>query len=142
MVSSALPRLLLVCVLASVCCLSVHAFFALNSPNLVIERLDPLVSPGAVSGHLHTVLGGSNWRDTYDYNNSIAASCTTMPVSVDKSSYWTPTLYYVHPDQEHFEVVPLIFGRVYYLSRPGPNTKEIVAFPPGFRVRQAARDQG
>lgn len=183
--SSTLSRSLLLSCMLFCSLLSVSAFFALNSPKLVIERLDPLVNPGGYASHLHTILGGSNWSDRYDYNTSIQSDCTTMPVSVDKSNYWsegnkqthtceerhvhanrrhaspvvcsnpptarvhslsfpfffffcasrTPTLYYVHPDQQSFEVVPLGFGRIYYLSRPGPTQhNKIVAFPPGFRV--------
>jgi hypothetical protein len=79
--------LLCACLLSSL--LSVSAFFALNSPNLVIERLDPLVKPGGIASHLHTVLGGNHWSDTYSYENQISSTCTTMPVSVDKSNYWS-----------------------------------------------------
>jgi imidazolonepropionase-like amidohydrolase len=61
----------------------------LTADNLVHERLDPVVTPGYVSPHMHTVLGGSNFAATYDYDDLRNSSCTTMPVTQDFSNYWS-----------------------------------------------------
>ncbi|KAJ7756245.1 hypothetical protein B0H16DRAFT_1314999 [Mycena metata] len=57
---------------------------------LTTQRLDPIISPGSVSTHAHSVLGGSN----FGLNTSTAAlrksSCTSIPIPEDKSNYWFP----------------------------------------------------
>lgn len=79
------------CVCASVLLLnvvSVSGFWVFNSAPLVTERLDPVVTPGAVSPHMHTVHGGSNFAATYTYDDLYASECTTIPMTRDKSNYW------------------------------------------------------
>jgi hypothetical protein len=36
------------------------AFWRMNCANIMIGRLDPIVNPGAVSAHVHTVQGSSS----------------------------------------------------------------------------------
>lgn len=68
----------------------------LMAPNniLTTQRLDPVVSPGQASTHVHSVVGGSN----FGLNTSTAAlrqsSCTSIPIPEDKSNYWFPHLYF------------------------------------------------
>lgn len=38
---------------------NVHALLRFTCSQLVIERFDPLINPGAVSGHLHQIVGGN-----------------------------------------------------------------------------------
>ncbi|KAJ7054748.1 hypothetical protein C8F01DRAFT_1162793 [Mycena amicta] len=64
----------------------------LMAPNniLTTQRLDPVVSPGSVSTHVHAVVGGSNFglnTSTADLRNS---ACTSIPIPEDKSNYWFP----------------------------------------------------
>lgn len=41
---------------------SISAFFRMPCDNpLIVERADPIISPGAISGHTHTIAGGSNF---------------------------------------------------------------------------------
>ncbi|KAJ7452125.1 hypothetical protein B0H11DRAFT_2074419 [Mycena galericulata] len=63
----------------------------LDEDNIITtQRLDPVVSPGSVSTHVHAVLGGSN----FGLNTSTSAlrnsSCTSIPIPEDKSNYWFP----------------------------------------------------
>lgn len=38
---------------------------------------------------MHTIIGGSNFDKTVDYASTQQGKCTTAPISIDKSSYWT-----------------------------------------------------
>jgi hypothetical protein len=47
-------------------------------------QVDPIVNPGAASGHMHDFFG----------NATTNANCTNTPFSdLDRSAYWVPTLY-------------------------------------------------
>nr|XP_018265692.1 uncharacterized protein I303_02064 [Kwoniella dejecticola CBS 10117]OBR87850.1 hypothetical protein I303_02064 [Kwoniella dejecticola CBS 10117] len=61
---------------------------------LINSRLDPIVNPGKVSGHVHHVVGGSAFAATQDYASSRASKCTSSNLACDLSNYWTPQLYY------------------------------------------------
>lgn len=39
---------------------SVRAYFILQGAPIVVERIDPIVSPGQVSPHVHNVVGVSS----------------------------------------------------------------------------------
>ncbi|KAJ3846914.1 hypothetical protein EV368DRAFT_15002, partial [Lentinula lateritia] len=57
---------------------------------LTTQRLDPIVTPGEVSAHVHSVLGGSGFG--LNVNTSILqeSECTSIPIQEDKSNYWFP----------------------------------------------------
>ncbi|KAJ6554576.1 hypothetical protein B0H19DRAFT_995026 [Mycena capillaripes] len=72
-----------------------EAYWLMAANNIITtQRLDPVVSPGSVSTHAHSVLGGSN----FGLNTSTAAlrdsSCTSIPIPEDKSNYWFPQMYF------------------------------------------------
>ncbi|KAJ3986052.1 hypothetical protein F5890DRAFT_1506543 [Lentinula detonsa] len=70
----------------------VNAYWLMASNNvLTTQRMDPIVSPGEVSSHVHSVLGGSGFG--LNVNTSIlqGSDCTSIPVQEDKSNYWFPT---------------------------------------------------
>ena len=119
----------------------VDAFWRMPCPGrLVLERIDPIISPGAVSGHVHTVSGGSGFGFSTSYEQQRASACTSCPIQQDLSAYWTPKLYYMSQDGKSFEDVPQAGEgggstgglTVYYQQRGGANEK-IKAFPPGLR---------
>jgi hypothetical protein len=37
-----------------------NAFWRMNCANIMLGRVDPIVNPGAVSAHVHTVQGSSS----------------------------------------------------------------------------------
>ncbi|CAA7261988.1 unnamed protein product [Cyclocybe aegerita] len=68
-----------------------QAYWLMAANNvLTTQRIDPVVDPGQVSTHVHSILGGSN----FGLNTSTAAlrlsECTSIPVREDKSNYWYP----------------------------------------------------
>ncbi|BGP16099.1 hypothetical protein JCM10213v2_004093 [Rhodosporidiobolus nylandii] len=48
-----------------------------NGGALVYQRADPLVNPGAVSGHVHTISGGSNFNLDMTFEDARASACTS-----------------------------------------------------------------
>ena len=71
------------------------AFFKVpcTSP-VVVERADPVISPGKVSSHAHTVMGGNGFGFSMNYAQARAASCSTCKAKGDNSNYWVPSLYF------------------------------------------------
>ncbi|GLI75920.1 hypothetical protein PoHVEF18_004186 [Penicillium ochrochloron] len=112
------------------------AFFKVpcSSP-LVIQRADPIVSPGVASNHVHTIMGGSGFGFTMDYNMTQTSKCNSCSAIEDKSNYWVAALYY-HAQNGSFHQVPQNGGAlIYYEQRPDPVTNgPIVAPPAGFRM--------
>lgn len=121
----------------------VAAFWRMPCPGrLVLERADPIISPGAVSGHVHTVSGGSGFSFTTSYEQLRASKCSSCPIQQDLSAYWTPKLYWRNAANTRFVDVPQAGEgngatggmTIYYEQRATyPNTT-LKAFPPGLRM--------
>lgn len=100
--------------LAVVAPYQVNALLRFPCGQLVIDRLDPLVTPGQVPApHLHQIVGGVSYvHILYEFRNADSRSqnafnasmdpakdlpgestCTTCQFSEDFSNYWTATLY-------------------------------------------------
>ncbi|WVN91183.1 uncharacterized protein L203_106440 [Cryptococcus depauperatus CBS 7841] len=99
---------------------------------LFTSRLDPIISPGGISGHVHSVIGGSAFNPTYTYEHSIAGKSTTANVNVDHSNYWVPQLY--RKKGNGFELVKMNGANTYYLMRRSGDDEKVYAFPKGFRM--------
>ncbi|WWC64284.1 uncharacterized protein I303_106894 [Kwoniella dejecticola CBS 10117] len=95
-------------------------------------RVDPIVSPGEVSSHVHTVVGSSSFKNEYSFENSRNGKCTTANIVEDKSNYWIPQLYRKQ-DNGTFELVRMNRVNTYYLMRRQPD-EEVHEFPPGFKM--------
>lgn len=101
---------------------------------LVIERLDPIVSPGTIAGHVHNIGGGSNFGMSSNFDTLRQSSCTTCLVKQDMSNYWSPMLYYRYPDGRFVSVPNRKHSlTVYYKHRNHPITN-LTPFPKGFRM--------
>ncbi|KAJ2927857.1 hypothetical protein H1R20_g9240, partial [Candolleomyces eurysporus] len=83
-----------------------HALIRFACSQLVVERLDPLVTPGVVSPHLHQVIGGNAFNITMDPKNDISkiATCTTCQFKENKSNYWTAVLFFKHTNGSFIRV--------------------------------------
>jgi hypothetical protein len=61
---------------------------------IVDERVDPIISPGAdFSAHSHAVLGNSMFNTNLTYEQTQEANCTSISIAADHSSYWVPSIY-------------------------------------------------
>ncbi|OBT75530.1 hypothetical protein VF21_04894 [Pseudogymnoascus sp. 05NY08] len=81
-----------------------------------MSRIDPVISYGAVSQHVHKISGASNININSTHDSLAAAPCTSCQVQADKSAYWNPQLCYLHSNGQ-FEEVPNGGMAVYYLGR-------------------------
>ncbi|KIJ47814.1 hypothetical protein M422DRAFT_777984 [Sphaerobolus stellatus SS14] len=108
-----------------------NAYFLIGHTNvLVTERLDPIMDPGAVSAHVHTIQGGSNFGPTTTTAQLRQSTCSTVPIKEDHSNYWIPQLYF---QWNNGSVSSLTGGMVtYYLFSDTPGTT--TAFPDDFRM--------
>ena len=66
-----------------------YAFFRLPCAQpVLVERTDPIVSPGGIAGHTHTIMGASNIGPSADYASLRESTCTSCGVTADLSGYW------------------------------------------------------
>lgn len=92
----------------------VDAYWRMGCPGTLLEgRIDPVVNPGAVSGHTHVILGGNGFAANMDYASTQASTCTSCSIDGDFSNYWAPKLYYAAQDGT-FTSVDVSGGTVYY----------------------------
>jgi len=98
--------------------------------NLVTERLDPVVVPGAVSPHVHTVVGGSNFGPIVTTAGLRNSQCTSLPIAEDKSNYWFPSLYFEWKNGSFSSVDVGVV--IYYLF--SDTSGVTTAFPDDFRM--------
>lgn len=118
---------------------------------LTIQRLDPLVQPGAVpSSHLHQIVGGDAFNATMDIKDGDIGDrgkCTTCTFSEDFSNYWTAVMYFRHPTNGSFKQVKIMQNTalpnginggmtVYYTQQDFNSNGNVknTAFKPGFRM--------
>ena len=112
----------------------VDTFFRMPcSGPLLLERADPIVNPGAVSDHLHNIVGGNGFNFSMSYADARESTCSTCKAKADKSNYWIPQLY-VKARNGSFHGVGNGGATIYYLQRREPPTEELLPFPEGFRM--------
>lgn len=81
------------------------AFWRMACPgHIVVERADPIVFPGDVASHVHTISGGNGFSLDMDYEDARSATCSSCPITQDLSNYWTPKLYYQAEDGTFIDV--------------------------------------
>src|SRR5438045_9761901 len=82
---------------------------------LVTERADPIVNPGAVSGHAHAIMGGNGFGFSMNYEQTQKSTCSSCTVIQDFSNYWVPNLYYRAQNGSFISVEQHGGATVYYL---------------------------
>lgn len=82
---------------------------------LMTGRVDPIINPGTVGSHVHTVMGASNFGMNSTGADLRKSRCTTALIKGDLSAYWFPRLYFEDPKDGHFEPVEMFYMNVYYL---------------------------
>ena len=81
---------------------------------LLYARVDPIVSPGKASAHVHLGMGGSNWSPSMEEETALHSSCTSTQAKADKSVYWTPRLSFRSPQNGSYISVAATQEKVYY----------------------------
>ncbi|KAK5119867.1 hypothetical protein LTR85_007193 [Meristemomyces frigidus] len=94
-------------------------------------RIDPIIDPGEISGHVHTIHGGGGFGFDATYETLTAQdSCTSCEVTQDHSAYWTPTLHFLYTNGTAVmveQVGGMLAYYLYYLTN-------VTAFPKGFQM--------
>ncbi|PGH14777.1 hypothetical protein AJ79_02793 [Helicocarpus griseus UAMH5409] len=122
----------------------VNAMLRFSCSELVIDRLDPLVTPGEnPSPHLHQIVGGNAFNITMDPSLDLPslATCTSCTFSEDLSNYWTAVLYFRARDGTLTRVPQMgnqfleqaTGGMTVYYIQPYDGT-QVTAFQPSFRM--------
>ncbi|KAF9558829.1 hypothetical protein CPC08DRAFT_538623 [Agrocybe pediades] len=108
-----------------------NAYWLMGAKNFITtERIDPVVNPGEVSGHTHSVVGGSNFGFNVTTEKLLKSECTSVPIVEDNSNYWFPHLYFQWSNGSFSSVDG--GAVIYYLFDDKPGTTK--AFPPNFRM--------
>ncbi|KAJ4423944.1 hypothetical protein N0V82_001372 [Gnomoniopsis sp. IMI 355080] len=105
--------------------------FVGNGP-LMEGRVDPIISPGQTSSHVHTFQGGSNIGISATGEDMMNSNCSTASVVGDNSAYWMPKVYFRDPVTGILEDVDLYYMNVYYFFEPTDD--DVVAFPVGLQM--------
>ncbi|KAK7510427.1 hypothetical protein IWZ03DRAFT_77820 [Phyllosticta citriasiana] len=95
-----------------------------------LERVDPIVDPGKISSHAHSVQGSGAFAESVTFDELRASNCTSCQVTQDKSAYWVPSLHFMYPNGTTV-IVQQDGGMLAYYLLYGDDPK---AFPPGFRM--------
>ncbi|KAL3483386.1 hypothetical protein BJX62DRAFT_244951 [Aspergillus germanicus] len=102
---------------------------------MAFRRLDPLVSPGQVSSHIHAAVGSSSFSAELTTEKLVNSKCSNFETQQDKSSYWTSP-----PMQRHangsWSALPLTYQVAYYkkASIVMLRDKPITIYPDNFRM--------
>ena len=84
---------------------------------------------------VNTVLGSKGFGKFATYDKLRNSTCTTCQISVDKSAYYFPNLYYRSQDGHSFTSVKQNGGGlIYYLFHRDNDNIPLVAFPKGFKM--------
>ncbi|KAL7421085.1 hypothetical protein Q5752_003969 [Cryptotrichosporon argae] len=96
---------------------------------IAVGRIDPIISPGSVSAHVHNIVGASNFNmNASDYARTQEAKCSSIIVGADKSNYWAPLLYFIHANGTFQPIIN--DARIYYFTK----STEVQPFPEGLRM--------
>ncbi|KAM0191353.1 hypothetical protein ACHAPA_002138 [Fusarium lateritium] len=118
---------------------SAHAFWRMECPGRVgLARIDPIIDPGTISKHAHSIHGSSGFAETVTTEQLLDADCTSCRVTQDKSSYWHPALYFEDADTKKFELVDQVGGMLAYYLLFGDN---VTAFPSDFRMLSGSNER-
>jgi len=93
-------------------------------------RIDPVISPGCLSDHVHTFYGASIISASTTYEDLRAAQGNSGNVEENPSLYWHPTVYQVEPSTGVRTKAPIWFASAYYVWETGATT----AWPNAFKM--------
>ena len=99
------------------------------------ERVDPLLSPGVASNHVHSVTGGNGFNADMTFQDTQDSTCTTAQVTQDLSDYWMPVLY-LNDHGKFYKVPEANTRKIYYKYGNGDCSADTSRseFPQGFRM--------
>lgn len=108
------------------------AVLRFTNKGLTAGRMDPIVSPGKTSAHVHTIMGGSAFGTSTTGEDTVNAQCTNAKIKGDNSNYWFPSVYFHDEEADTFEPVEVFYVNAYYFFEA--TNDEIKAFPRGLQI--------
>ncbi|KAJ4464757.1 hypothetical protein C8J55DRAFT_544786 [Lentinula edodes] len=128
--------------LTQLCVVSAYWLMAPNNI-LTTQRLDPIVTPGEVSAHVHSVLGGSGFGLSVNTSILQESECTSIPIQEDKSNYWFPQLYFQKNDGSFASVsgnavIDYLFSDSANVTTPFPNNFRMLSGDTTLRTLNAS----
>ncbi|OAG01934.1 uncharacterized protein CC84DRAFT_1251890 [Paraphaeosphaeria sporulosa] len=127
-----------------------HAALRFGCSTVSVQRLDPLVEPGAnPSSHVHQIVGGNAFAPTMKGDIGEQANCTTCVYTEDFSNYWTAVMYFRHENGSYKRVPQYPNAQlghndtnikggmtIYYTEKDfsSDGDQYITGFAPGFRM--------
>ena len=106
--------------------------------NAGIARIDPIVSPGKTSAHIHSIKGASGLSESTTVDQLLASNCTSCALKQDKSAYWSPQMYFWDTTNNTVEMVPDVRGHAVYYKHMEVYTSnglaQSKAIPNGMRM--------
>lgn len=105
-----------------------------------VERIDPIITPGGIAGHVHQLFGANRLSPVLTYESLQQSDCTTVGAadgtgnSQDKSIYWHPAMYAQKKDGSGFMKIPTNGHKFYYKNAGSGEPREPFEFPQGFRM--------
>jgi len=117
---------------AFTCTGNYFSFFNRGGDTLDYARIDPSVSPGMTSAHLHSFDGGNGFGSTTTFADLMGSDCTTARVKQDKSIYWRPSLFF--KNSTGFYRVPEQNSKIYYKYGDGDKWANVTGFPEDFSM--------
>lgn len=100
-----------------------------------IQRIDPIVTPGNIAGHVHQLFGANRLSATLSYADLQKSDCTTVGASdgtgnsQDKSIYWHPAMYAEKKDGSGYMKIPTNGHKFYYKNAGEGEPREPFEFP-------------
>jgi hypothetical protein len=108
------------------------AVLRFTGKQLTKGRMDPNVSPGKPSKHVHSIQGGSGFSMSATGADMVKSKCSTAMVKGDNSAYWYPALYFKDPNNGSIESVNINYVNAYYFFEKSHD--DIKAFPVGLQM--------
>lgn len=99
-----------------------------------VQRIDPVISPGTISGHVHQVFGSSSVKSDMTYDSLQSTSCTSVGSAsgkgnaADNSVYWHPALYAQAKDGSGLIRIPTNGHKLYYQDATNPKDQKANPF--------------
>ncbi|KAK9900079.1 hypothetical protein P389DRAFT_207648 [Cystobasidium minutum MCA 4210] len=89
--------------------------------------MDPIISPGNMSQHLHHIVGASGFNQNYDPIKIRQSKCTSLGVEADMSNYWQPAVMKVLNDGSYASM--RTNTRIYYHTPRLAKGAKVEPFP-------------
>jgi len=111
-----------------------------NADKEASQRIDPIITPGKLSGHVHDILGAGSFAPELSFDSLQDTDCTTVGDAdgngnaEDNSAYWHPALFAKKSDGSGYMKIPTVSHKMYYRKPAATKYREPFEFPQGWAM--------